>query len=234
MSMFDDDCEHNDIQDHLSSHHHKMKWNDEDSIWKELSHVYDNIWISSMDGAYNDYVWDRTGARIIINVSSIEPGLTEIIRAYSRKMIYKTISYIQPLHDKKFNWDVEGKMCHSSDSTDVNTFFKIMDITRDFIRNARGDSYSPVIVHCHEGINRSAAVICAYLIGELGKTSQEAIKLVAEANKKRDMPILTNIDFKNAIKGYAKYIQYKHDPTNRKYERAFTEMIKQIRSKSMP
>lgn len=60
-----------------------------------------------------------------------------------------------------------------------------------------------VLIHCAAGINRSATLIAFYLI-EQGKTYQEAVELLAVANKKRGVSLLTNPTFCSLL--YTHYV----------------------------
>lgn len=52
-----------------------------------------------------------------------------------------------------------------------------------------------VLIHCAAGINRSATLIAFYLI-DCGWTFKQAVMALAEANNKRNVPLLTNDSFK--------------------------------------
>ena len=44
-------------------------------------------------------------------------------------------------------------------------------------------SHAPVLVHCHAGQSRSAAVVCKYLMQEQGKTLAQAMKQITSQRK---------------------------------------------------
>jgi protein-tyrosine phosphatase len=56
-----------------------------------------------------------------------------------------------------------------------------------------------VLVHCAAGINRSATLIGLYLI-ERGLTYSAAVELLAAANSKRRVELLTNPSFRTILK----------------------------------
>jgi len=53
-----------------------------------------------------------------------------------------------------------------------------------------------VLVHCAAGINRSALVIGYYLIRKKQMNYIDAMDLLQAANYKRDVPVLTNVDYR--------------------------------------
>jgi protein-tyrosine phosphatase len=58
-----------------------------------------------------------------------------------------------------------------------------------------------ILVHCAAGINRSATLIAFYLI-EQGLSYDETIELLAKANKKRGVELLTNPSFRSLLKSH--------------------------------
>lgn len=59
-----------------------------------------------------------------------------------------------------------------------------------------------VLVHCAAGINRSATLIAFYLI-ENGHSYDRAVELLAAANKKRNVDLLTNPSFRSLLKTHS-------------------------------
>ena len=68
---------------------------------------------------------------------------------------------------------------------------------------------TPIITgNCHAGMNRSASVICAYLI-LVGKMSyKKAVGLLEKANSTRGLDVLTNPSFRKALKELEKNRDY--------------------------
>lgn len=231
MSMNDSE---DDIEDHITTHHHNIQdkyANIDEHIHAEIAHVHDNIWISSLDGAYNVDIWEKIGGVCgIVNVSSIEPGLVEIINVYNANAEYTSISYTMPLHDKSFTRDINDKPPHhSSESVDIHTFFKTMDYLADMIQEYRlAQPDLSVIVHCHNGCNRSAAAICSYLVGKMDIKARDAIELVMKANKTRNMSALTNTDFRRAIRMYKKYTKYRDNPDDVKATKSYHASVDRL------
>ena len=59
-----------------------------------------------------------------------------------------------------------------------------------------------VLVHCHAGVSRSAAIVIAYVMKQLGLTADVALDLV----KSRRNRIRPNENFRNHLKEYEERI----------------------------
>ena len=54
----------------------------------------------------------------------------------------------------------------------------------------------PMLIHCHQGINRAGSVLACYLMCKPRPFSYDrTIQLLESANKKRDLHVLTNKEF---------------------------------------
>jgi len=88
-----------------------------------------------------------------------------------------------------------------ADRWDTN-ILKYLDGTTEFIRAALAENEeNKVLVHCFQGVSRSATVVCAYIIAQAanGMTAAEAIDLVRE---KRNM-IRPNDGFRTQLAVYS-------------------------------
>ena len=56
-----------------------------------------------------------------------------------------------------------------------------------------------ILVHCHMGMNRSGAIIAAWLVKFMNYDPKEAVRLLEKANYTRKLPVLTNSVFKNIV-----------------------------------
>ena len=65
----------------------------------------------------------------------------------------------------------------------------------------------PIICkNCHAGMNRSASAICAYLMTKKNPyTYERAVELLKKANSKRNLDVLTNSDFRRALRFFPIY-----------------------------
>ena len=82
------------------------------------------------------------------------------------------------------------------------------DIERGVVTKAS----RPVIgENCHMGINRAGSLLASYLMtgGSRKYTFERAVNLLTRANSKRDYSVLTNKDFREALKRYPIYTQIK-------------------------
>jgi protein tyrosine phosphatase len=68
------------------------------------------------------------------------------------------------------------------------------------VKKCRRDG-KKILVHCAAGINRSATVICFYLM-MCGHSYNEAVDLITNANTARGTAALTNISFRYLLKTY--------------------------------
>ena len=69
-------------------------------------------------------------------------------------------------------------------------FWLALNQARTILKTWYTDQHQPIFVHCHMGINRSAAVLVYCLIMDFNLTAREAIQCIAEANTKRATPLL--------------------------------------------
>lgn len=63
------------------------------------------------------------------------------------------------------------------------------------------DQGKNVLVHCAAGINRSATLIAFYLLSQ-GFTYYQTLNFISAANKKRNVPYLTNRSFRYMLRNY--------------------------------
>jgi len=106
-----------------------------------------------------------------------------------------------------------------ADSWNAN-ILKYLDGTTEFIRAALAENEdNKVLVHCFQGISRSATVVCAYVIAQAanGMTAAEAIDLVRE---KRNM-ICPNDGFRTQLAAYSnRFVGKRGKPTAEKADPA--------------
>jgi dual specificity phosphatase 12 len=57
-------------------------------------------------------------------------------------------------------------------------FLRAVDLLKELSR-----SHAPVLVHCHAGQSRSAAVVCKYLMREEGESLPEAMRRITSKRK---------------------------------------------------
>ncbi|KAF9462923.1 protein-tyrosine phosphatase-like protein [Collybia nuda] len=86
-----------------------------------------------------------------------------------------------------------------ADNMDVN-ILEHLDDTTNFITSALAeDENNKVLVHCFQGISRSATIVCAYLIASSGMTAIEAI---THTQAKRGI-VCPNIGFRRQLETYS-------------------------------
>ena len=160
------------------------------------------LWIGSIAAAMDDALLNEIGFKGVLNASGIEP-LPHTVRHYNQLGIdYHTFTNY---HDGKETFLIDCPFDKYKDTSKKDFFRYMIDGTR-FLKQQLGSRpiRKPVLVHCHAGMNRSAAVICAYLILVGGMTYNKAMRLLEKANEKRGLHVLTNSYFKRALKDIEK------------------------------
>jgi len=138
----------------------------------DIAKITDNVYITSFNTAYNERInGDKFGA--VIDMCRCK---------WPDNAVYKIPVYKYPIDDKHIYPGDEGFVL-----PDVyGGAAKINELVRDGKK---------VLVNCMAGMNRSAFVICAYLIQYKDMSPQSAIALVSNANITRNMQTLTNHSF---------------------------------------
>ncbi|KZT19312.1 phosphatases II [Neolentinus lepideus HHB14362 ss-1] len=72
-----------------------------------------------------------------------------------------------------------------------------------FVHDALRDGNAKVLVHCAQGVSRSASVVCAFLIAAYGWTPQQAVQFVKEKRPSAE----PNFGFVSQLKEYADSIR---------------------------
>lgn len=90
---------------------------------------------------------------------------------------------------------VSSTTLNALDAPDYPLFERHLAPFVDFMVRARGGG--SVMVHCHEGRNRSVALLCAMIILVTGGTAADVI---AEMRRRRGPGVLTNSTFEDALR----------------------------------
>lgn len=165
------------------------------------SRVVPRIWIGSIDSANDVNYLSGNGIKSVINISGMEPSLKT--RDMYRKLgiDYNTLSEIEKVPYKS-HYRVSkylGDEKFSRSGLTPRQFFKFMH-KGSKIMNRKNFKF-PALVHCHAGMNRSAALIAAYLTTKPRPYSYDrTIELLEKANKRRDLDVLTNNDFRRSLR----------------------------------
>ncbi|KAJ4473630.1 protein-tyrosine phosphatase-like protein [Lentinula aciculospora] len=97
-----------------------------------------------------------------------------------------------------------------------------LDTTTHFVRRAlEGNESNVVLVHCFQGISRSATVICAYLISTAGMTAMESINFV-QSKRRIASP---NNGFRKQLHLYTKRVRGNTDTVETESTEENTEAI---------
>jgi len=109
------------------------------------------------------YIGDKRTARDLAFLKGL--GVTHVLNATSEVRNY---------FEKEPGFSYLNTPCMDTDAADLSPFF---DAAVVFIHNARQEGHS-VLVHCQQGVSRSAALVIAYLIKAERKTLTEAYTLL--------------------------------------------------------
>ena len=196
--------------DEIIRHKHKNTKNKDGTdaklpVKKHVAEIIPNVlWIGSLDGAYYEPFWRKHDIKAILNVSSLEPFMESIFKMLDYHIKYKTTTIDSPISDLPFD----------TTTNTVEKFFQMLFTAVNFIDEMITNVETPIIVHCHSGMNRSAACIAAYMIFHMNMTSEEAIDSIRIANDRRDIKVLTNADYVFALAYYNAYHNFRLHPNN--------------------
>ena len=157
-----------------------------------------DIWIGSLASAQHKEFLKKYGIKSILNVSGIEP-LPHTKKMYNEeKITYHTFTVIDPkTKEEKFMPDAKF-------DDEIFTKEDFMNYASKAIKAIKA-SPKPILVNCQAGMNRSAAMIAAYLICAKGYSFEKTVKALEEANKKRGIAALKNKDFRKILKEMAHF-----------------------------
>jgi len=145
------------------------------STTRLASCVRDRLYLSDYSTANSDGELERLGVTHIISVLERTFPSSERVPPANRLVI--------PVADKS--------------SEDILTY---LDATTAFIRERLAeDEANVILVHCMQGISRSATVVCAYLIATEGLEAHEAVDAVQEQRH----VVCPNLGFRLQLAKYA-------------------------------
>lgn len=188
------------------THIRKPQQHEDDFFDSTFAHVYDKVWIGSLDTTNDPKALCAAGIKTIVNISGWEPR-PKTRELYKKLGItYNTLTYRDAMGKIKFLGDEPIK-----NNADLQNFYNYMDRAVEMIKKAKG----PVLDNCHAGINRSASSIAAYLMAVHGMSYSQAEAHLKKANAKRKVPCLTNKHFVAALKQYPAYLAAKKRASTR-------------------
>lgn len=163
--------------------------------------VVPNVWIGSIDSAHDADFLRSKGIKSIVNISGMEP--TPHAHEMYRKMgvNYNTLSKVELMPNKQIYTvtDYLGDEKFQKTTLTPREFFNYMSRGVQILNQP--DFQFPVLIHCFAGMNRSAALIAAYLLTKPHPYSYEkTLELLRRANERRGLHVLTNKDFKRSLK----------------------------------
>jgi len=154
------------------------------------------IWIGSLAGARNVELLKKHKIKTILNASGIEPT-PSIMKDYNELGIqYHTFTTYKDGSERFF---IDSPFNKYPDFTKKD-FFRYVIQGAKILKTEISHKNKPVMSQCFAGMNRSAAVIAAYLILVQKMSYERAYALLRAANKTRGLDVLTNPNFRKALK----------------------------------
>ena len=128
------------------------------------SEILPGLWLANFENAQDSGLLDKMGINRILTIGNRSP------------MDNSLLSQQTPGDPQIGENGILYKLVYAMDSTDQNILKHFRDCF-DFIRNALASRHG-VMVHCHMGFSRSAAVVIGYLMHSQRLTYDQAFGLV--------------------------------------------------------
>lgn len=161
-----------------------------------------DVWIGSLASAQHKAFLERYGIKSILNVSGIEPLPHTKKMLKDHRIKYCTFTEIDPV-TKEEKYMPDAKF---DDEFTKQDFLNYAKKAITFLKNCP----KPVLTNCQAGMNRSAAMIAAYLVCARGKSFEKTVHLLEKANKTRGIPALKNMHFRRMIQELDNIKKYRH------------------------
>ncbi len=164
--------------------------------------VASGVWIGSIDSANDVNFLKNNGIKSIVNISGMEPSLKTREMYKKCGTNYYTLSEAVKVpyksHYRVHNYLGDEKF--RKGGLTPREFFKYMHKGCKILNS--NDCKFPVLINCHAGVNRSGSLIAAYLLTKPNRpySYERAVELLEKANKKRNLDVLTNNDFRRSLR----------------------------------
>ncbi|KAJ3890479.1 protein-tyrosine phosphatase-like protein [Lentinula edodes] len=121
--------------------------------------IIPRLYLSGLSTATDDELISKLGVTHVVSVLDWAPEFPASIPVPNR------------LHINLSDYSTSNILAH-------------LDTTTEFLKAALEENESNVVlVHCFQGVSRSATVVCAYLISNAGMTAMESITFVQSKRK---------------------------------------------------
>lgn len=144
--------------------------------------IISGLWISNEESALNETFLDSKHIKVIINVSEDIP--------FVNKKRY--VCHRLAINDNPAYTGAEDNFMM------YNAFLKIVDYIHECLTKQIN-----VLVHCHAGKQRSATLVCAYIMKYAQVPMVTAIKYI---RSKRDICFTPDANFSDALRKYEKML----------------------------
>ena len=183
----------------MAIHHQDDKSGEVETVQECAAPVVEGLlWIGSINAVRNKDLLKKHKIKGIVNASGIEP-IPSVMKDYNELGInYHTFTTYENGTEKFF---IDSPFNKYPDFTKADFFkyiIKGVKILKEELKQR--PVKKPILVHCHAGMNRSAAVLCGYLILVGGMSYDRSYRLLQKANKTRGLDVLTNPSFRKGLK----------------------------------
>jgi hypothetical protein len=184
---------------YLMAIHHQDDDEEPETVQECAAPVIEGLlWIGSITAVRNKELLKKYKIKGIINASGIEP-IPSVMKDYNELGIsYHTFTTYENGIEKFF---IDSPFNKYPDFTKKDFFRYIIQGVKILKSELKQRPVKkPIMVNCHMGMNRSAAILAGYLILVGGMSFERALKLLQKANKTRGLDVLTNPSFRKGLK----------------------------------
>jgi protein-tyrosine phosphatase len=122
-----------------------------------MDYIVEDIWIGSIIDVNDPNVLNEAGIRSILCLDGCLHGRS------SQELSVDRIEVVELIDGRGNRKEV---------------FLRAVEMLRKLKKD-----HPPVLVHCHAGVSRSAAVVCKFLMSEQSKSLAEAMKMITTRRK---------------------------------------------------
>ena len=137
--------------------------------------IVPDLWLGNINASQDQQFLKDKGINVVFNCTKTIPFVQWVPRKYRL-----------PVDD-----NLQEEEIRNMELWSFETVYKLIQELKN----------GPVLVHCHAGVQRSAAVVAMYLIAIMGFKTEDAIKYIKE---RRPIAFTHNANFLRAIQAFEK------------------------------